>query len=41
MNSLVPINLSIEFVSQQVDPGGGGGSVEIVSASTQTGDLAI
>lgn len=37
MNALDPINLSIEFVKQTVDPGGGGG--EFVNA--QTGDIAI
>ncbi|MDO5427072.1 MAG: hypothetical protein Q4F54_05285 [Coriobacteriia bacterium] len=37
MNALDSINLSIEFVKQTVDPGGGGG--EFVNA--QTGDIAI
>ena len=36
MNKLDPINLSIEFVKQQVDPGGGGNTVV-----AQTGDFAI
>ena len=38
MNALDPINLTIEFVKQQVDPGGGG---EVVNAFAQTGDFAI
>ena len=36
MNALDPINLSIEFVKQQVDPGGGG-----TTPVAQTGDFAI
>ena len=36
MKALDPINLSIEFVKQQVDPGGG-----TVNPAAQTGDFYI
>lgn len=36
MNSLEPINLTVEFVKQTFDPGGGG-----TSSMVQTGDIAI
>lgn len=37
MNTLESINVAIEFVSKQVDPGGGG----INTPAAQTGDFAI
>lgn len=37
MNELINIDLAIEFVSKQVDPGGGG----TVTPAAQTGDFAI
>ena len=39
MNAIDPIDLSIEFVKAQVDPGGGGGAGG--GAAAQTGDFYV
>ena len=40
MKTIDPINLSIEVVKAQVDPGGGGGGAG-GSAAAQTGDFYV